>query len=641
MCGIAGIVTAGGGTTDLSRDIAAMTGRLVHRGPDGSGTWVGDGVALGQRRLSIIDLSDNGRQPMASADGALQLVCNGEIYNYRDLRREAAPGYGYSSGTDVEVILPLYEQHGERAVEHLVGMFAIGLWDAPRRRLLLARDRIGEKPLYYAERDGKIAFASEIKALLALPWIDRTPDEEAVTHLFAYQSLPAPFTIYRGIRQLAPGELLVWENGVSTRHTYWRVDFEKTARAWPRAEAHHEYGRLLRDAVKGQLIADVPVGVMFSGGIDSTTIARFATEQAEGVRTFCIGGGPDDEEHARAAVAAKILGTTHKNIVFGTFGLPDLVRVIAHYDQPMSSLVSLYADALARQMRAEVKVVLTGNGADEVFAGYAAYPKLAPLGMLRRLIAPVAPLAAHLVPSAAGEGLRQLVATARSGVAEWRGNALTAAARTLMGKVTTDAFARRWAGAEPGKVVADVVRGSNARSILQAATISDLMVSHQHGHAVIADMSGMTHGLELRSPFLDHRVVEFAASLQPALQVGRLGRPADAKLIAKEHLREVMPASIIDARKIGFGYGIPLDTLLRQHWRPALEPLLTKGRYLELGVFSAEGARWALDHSPLATCLLVSFAIFAEVHLFGASPEELGERLNRNLNDVDTARHAA
>lgn len=633
MCGIAGIASADGLLPDGARLIEAMIARLAHRGPDGAGTWLGEGVALGQRRLSIIDLSDRGRQPMAGRAG-LQLVCNGEIYNFQDIRRSEGGDYPFRSDTDVEVILPLYERYGEKCVDHLAGMFAIGLWDPSDGSLLIARDRIGEKPLFYAEREGRIAFASEIKALLPVPWVDRSIDEAAVTHLLAYQSLPAPFTIYRGIRQLAPGELLRWRGGRSERQTYWRIDFDRLSRRWAPGEALDTYGRLMRNAVDGELVADVPVGVMLSGGIDSTTIARLAKETDAGIRTFCIGGssdGTEDEEHRRALQAAKILGTAHKNITFASFSLRDLVRVVAHYDQPCSSFVSLYADALARAMRSEVKVVLSGNGADEVFAGYAAYPRLAPLDAARRIASPFAAATGAMRSALSGARARQFMTAVASGVAEWRGDALTSNARAFLPSLTTDRFASRWKGAEPGRVVADTVRASNARTMLQAATLGDLMVCHQHGHSVIADMSGMAHGLELRSPFLDHRVVEFAASLQSPLLVGRTGKAADAKLIAKQHLRQIMPPSIVDARKIGFGFGISLDGLLRRTWRPAIADLLTRGRYLELGIFSLEGAHRALETSYFATCLLVSFAIFAEVHVFGASPEELGDRLESRL----------
>ena len=633
MCGIAGLVAADRQLPDAARLIEAMTARLVHRGPDGSGHWIGDGVALGQRRLSIIDLSENGRQPMASADGRYQLVCNGEIYNFQELRRREVE-YRYRSHTDVEVILPLYERHGDRAVEHLVGMFAIGIWDEPKRRLLLARDRIGEKPLYYAQGGGRFAFASEIKALLELPWVDRGLDEEAVPYLLAYQSLPAPFTIYRGIRQLGPAQRLVWQDGRISIDTYWRVDFSKRPRSWSASGALDTYGQLMRQAVKGQLIADVPVGVMLSGGIDSTTIARLAKEQDPAVRTFCIGtagAGSEDEEQQRAKAAAGILETAHKTVAFDALTPRDFVRVLAHYDQPFPCLVALYADALAREMRREVKVVLSGNGADEVFAGYAAYPRLGPIDLARRLAGPMAPMAARLLAKHGGERVRRNLASVGAGVADWRGGMLTEAARSLLPRVATPDFAARWRGTTPGDVVANIVRESGAQTMLEAATISDLMVCHQHGHSVIADMSGMTHGLELRAPFLDHRVVEFAASLQPSLRIGHFGRPGDAKWIAKAHLRQVMPDWLIDAKKIGFGYGIPLDTLLRQTWRPATEDLLLNGRYLELGIFSAEGARWALENSYYATVVLLSFAIFGEVHLFGQSVDAVAERLESRL----------
>lgn len=634
MCGIAGIVSTQATIPRGMELIEAMNARLVHRGPDASGTWSGDGVVLGQRRLSIIDLSEHGRQPMPSADGATMLVCNGEIYNFAEVRRGETAEYAYRSNTDVEVILPLYERYGERVVEHIVGMFAIGLWDTRRRRLLLARDRIGEKPLYYAERDGMLAFASEIKALLTLDWIDRTIDEEAVTTLFAYQSLPAPFTIYRGIRQLAPAERLVWENGKSRRERYWSVDFDRPKQGRAMPEALREYERLLSRAVEGQLVSDVPVGVMLSGGIDSTTIATLARARAPDVRTFCIGNstpGREDEEHRRASTAAAVLGTSHLNVNYARFTPHDLVRVLAHYDQPFSSLVALYADSLAQEMRRQVKVVVTGNGADEVLGGYAAYPLLGPLEKLRRIAAPLSPVIGRFATGRLGERGDRLLAAASEGVAEWRGHGLTTAARSLMRQITTDRFLARWSAADPGAIAANAARSANAHTLLEATTWADLMVCHQHGHSVIADMAGMAHGLEMRAPFLDHRLIEFASSLSPRLLVGSLGRAADAKLVAKEFLRRTMPASIVDAPKIGFGYGISLDELLRKTWRRPIEELLTRGRHLELGIFSAQGGRWALENSYFATCLMLSFAIFAEVHLFSTPQAALVENWTRLL----------
>lgn len=617
MCGIVGIVDRVPLAPDTGAKIQAMADALRHRGPDGEGYWRDSHAAFGHRRLSIVDLSANGRQPMSDTDGRVHLVCNGEIYNHEELRR-ALGSYPFRSRTDVEVILPLFRSQGPDCVRELVGMFAFAVWDATDRELLLVRDRIGEKPLYYAEIGSALAFASEIKALLTLPDLDRTIDPTAFVALLAQPSIPPPKTAYRAIRQLAPGQLLLWRDGRTQVRTYWRPDYSGR-RPMSAGEALDRYGAVMRDAVRRQMLADVPVGVMLSGGVDSSTIARFAAEQSDSVRTFCVGfdrPGAPDPEFARAKQAAAVLKVRHQNV-----NLPDLdfghaVATLAHYDQPMASLVALYADRLAAAMSREVKVVLSGNGADEVFAGYAAYARLPMAAQLGGLLR-------HLPMALLPAQLRKIGALGLLTAPEQRRTMLDRGAISLADRLATPRLKELLRAHPAAAPVAAAAMESGACTLLDAALAGDLLVSHQHGHALIADMAGMAHGLELRAPFLDHRVIEFAAALPTALLLGLPPRVRDTKLVVKRHLEQVLPASLVRAPKIGFGFNIDLAARLRGAWRAGVERLLLKGAYLDLGLFHREGARWALDHSYAGAALLLSTAIWAETRLAGRSVEDV------------------
>jgi asparagine synthase (glutamine-hydrolysing) len=599
-----------------------MNAAIAHRGPDGEGFWSDTRATFGHRRLSIIDLSERGRQPMLNGDGTLALVCNGEIYNYRDLRsRMSDEGHVFRSDTDVEVILPLYEKYGEQCVDHLVGMFAFALWDGRRRRLLLARDRVGEKPLYTAVHEDWIAFSSEVKGLLELPFVDRTLNEEAIPLLMVHQSLPAPVTMFRGIEQLPPASYATWAGGGLDRKRYWRLDYSRNAPLSTRA-AVSAYEDVLGASVKESLqAADVPVGVLLSGGVDSSTIAAMARTHDRGVSSFCIGSSKDGQPNTdirRANRVAEILGTRHNTLSYDDPELWRLPEIVRQYDQPIWNLVALYADRLAQQMSSHVKVALTGNGADEVFGGYRPYGRLPAqqmVGSIARFVpSPVGGLLGRLSPR-----LERFLGTTRHPFATWRGQNMTLMARQMMMRLCQPTFARRWNEYEAGRLAAAAGQECNPRSLFDAVRYTDLMVCHQHSHCVIADTSGMTHGIEMRSPFLDHRVLEFSASLPRQQLLPWPYRSRHTKLVTKRYLETILPPDLVYARKVGFGYGISFDEHLRGVKSAPVRRLLLSGRYLDLGIFSREGAEWALANSTSAVTILLCFAVWADRYLFHES----------------------
>ena len=370
MCGICGIATTNG-AVDADR-VATMSGTLVHRGPDSSGTFTDGTVALAARRLSIIDL-ETGDQPIANEDGTVQVVQNGEIYNYRELRRELErAGHSFRTHGDTEVLVHLYEQHGERFAERLRGMFAIAIWDAPRRRLVLARDRFGIKPLYYRDDGGELSFASELRALPR-----GEIDLDAVEAFLAFNSIPAPLTIFREARKLPAGHVLVWESG--------RTRLERFARPAPvpigelrddeEAELVEELRARLRDSVRAHLVSDVPVGVLLSGGVDSALLAALAAEESsEPLRTFSIGFAErsfDELEDARRV--ASRYGTKHRELVLRPDAALLLPALADAFDEPFADSSALPTYLVSELAASDVKVALSGEGGDELFGGYYTY----------------------------------------------------------------------------------------------------------------------------------------------------------------------------------------------------------------------------------------------------------------------------
>ncbi|HXV06128.1 MAG TPA: asparagine synthase (glutamine-hydrolyzing), partial [Solirubrobacterales bacterium] len=396
MCGICGVVSAGGGPPPDVEAVAGMSRRLVHRGPDSDGLFHRGPVALAARRLSIIDL-EGGDQPIAGEDGNVVVVQNGEIYNHRELRRELERrGHRFRTASDTEVLVHLYEEHGDDFVARLRGMFALALWDEERGRLLLARDRFGIKPLYYRVAGGQLSFASELKAMLELPGFDRGIDRRALAAYLAFNSIPAPLTIFAEARKLLPGSTLTWERDgavAERRYARPRPAPAGATRSGPEPRLAAELRDVLRDSVRAHLVADVPVGVLLSGGVDSAGLAALAaTETGGSLKTFSIGFEEGSfDELSLARLVAKRYRTDHHELVLRPDAVDLLPRLVEVFDEPFGDSSALPTYLVSQLAAGEVKVALSGEGGDELFGGYYTYVAdlLAPrLGRLASLASP-------------------------------------------------------------------------------------------------------------------------------------------------------------------------------------------------------------------------------------------------------------
>jgi asparagine synthase (glutamine-hydrolysing) len=593
MCGICGIASPAGGPPPDPEVVASMNRRLVHRGPDSDGLFDGGRAVLAARRLSIIDI-EGGRQPIAGEDGGVVVVQNGEIYNYRELRRELeGRGHRFATASDTEVLVHLYEEHGDGFLERLRGMFALALWDARERRLLLARDRFGIKPLYYRLADGALAFASELKAMLELPGFSRRIEPRAMAAFLAFNSIPAPLTIFAEARKLPPGCMLVWRDGGVTQERYARpgpVPGEP-----PRDDSVDalaaELRETLRDSVRAHLVADVPVGVLLSGGVDSTALTALAAEESgEGVKTFSIGFEESSfDELERARLVAKRYRTEHHELVLRPDAVELLPKLVEAFDEPFgdSSAVPTY---LVSQLAAgEVKVALSGEGGDELFGGYYTYVAdlLAPrLGRLATLASPLI----EALPSSSGKASFDYKAKRFARAAHlpplerhhaWKEIFAPEGRAALLGDLApdwdpVDVYRERFAeteGAEPLARLQDVDLG--------IYLVDDLLVK--------TDRSSMAHSLELRVPFLDQRVAELAFGLARPLKVRGFAK----KRLLRRALAPLLPREILHGRKQGFS--IPLAAWLRGPLEPYAREVLAPSTLARQGCLNPAAVAPLID----------------------------------------------
>lgn len=572
MCGIAGAFNFSREAPVSERAIRAMTDVLAHRGPDGSGVFCRGSVGLGHRRLAIVDLSPLGAQPMGNEDGSIQVVLNGEIYNHLDLRSSLeAKGHVFRSQSDTEVIVHLWEERQERCVEELHGMFAFALWDSNRDVLFLARDREGEKPLFYAATADRFLFGSEIKAILSDPYFEAVPDVSALQHYLAYQSVPAPMCAFRGILKLGPAQsLLVTRTGPKPTRTYWKLSFAdkrvvETARDERALE--EELVERLRDAVRQRLMSDVPLGAFLSGGIDSSLIvALMAGLMDRPVKTFSIGFA--DEAYNELPYARQVADryqTEHHEFVVTPDAKSMLSDLVWHYNEPFadsSAIPTFYVSKLARE---HVTVALTGDGGDEAFGGYSRY-----VGLDEPTL------------SAADQAsLQARLPRGRAPIPRFQAQyyyKLTHFHELYQRGLFSPGFAGR-SKAPTFEWMAAKFQDADAASPSEKAMQVDLRFYLPDTLMTKVDVASMAYSLETRPPFLDHRFLEFAATVPAHLKIAG----GVTKKILKNAARPFLPHDLIERRKMGFG--VPIDHWFRNELRDFVRSTLLSRTARERGYF--------------------------------------------------------
>lgn len=598
MCGIVGKVTGDGRPVD-----AALLGRMCaaveHRGPDARGVHVGDGAGLGIQRLRVIDLA-TGDQPIFNEDRSVAVVLNGEIYNYKVLRAElTAQGHSFRTSSDTEVIAHLYEEHGAACVPRLHGMFALAVWDARARQLTLARDRVGKKPLYYAELPRSLTFASELGALLEDGDIPTDVDHRALDAYLAYQYVPAPHSAYRAVRKLPPGCTLVHRNGTTTVERYWRLDFGTKSDLRGR-EAHEAIRTGILDAVRRRLVADVPLGAFLSGGIDSSAVVAAMARVASGpVKTFSIGFESqrfDELPHARAV--AQRFGTDHHEFVVRPDAAATIPKLVRHYGEPFADSSAIPSFHLAEAASRHVTVALNGDGGDEAFGGYPRYPHLVALQRIERL-----PMAVRRVGGALG---RLLPANGDMHSLSSRGRRLTqtlpldSAARYVaymssMGGgldregLYTREYRSLLGATQPEEVLLGPWRASSATNLVDLMLDVDTATYLPGDLLTKMDIATMAFSLEARSPLLDHQFLELAASLPAEMKV----KGGEKKVGLRAALRAWLPGEVLDRPKQGFE--VPVAEWFRAELRPLVYDVVLGRRALDRGYFDRGYVRRLVD----------------------------------------------
>jgi len=583
------------------RLIAHMRDTLAHRGPDDKGAYIGPGVGLGHRRLSIIDLRPEGRQPMANEDGSVRIVFNGEIYNFKEHREWLlSRGHRFKSRTDTEVIIHLYEEMGVECLKLLRGMFAFAIWDEGKRLLFIARDRLGKKPLYYRFDECRFMFASEIKALLAHPSVGAEPDPAAINHYLAFGYVPGTQSAFKGIQKLPPAHYLTLCQGRIETHRYWRVHYLPKFEIDER-EACEQIIQRLKEAVRLRMISDVPLGAFLSGGIDSSAVvAMMAQLSSKPVKTFSIGfNEPRYDERNYAREIARRFETEHYEFTV----LPDTIdvldKLVWHYDEPYADSSALPTYYLCKLAREHVTVALNGDAGDENFAGYPKYlmnaiaerARRSP-AWARRTTGLVAALGATLFSpdQMIAKKLRALKYTLETepvlGVAQRMMN-FNAQGRRMLYSIDFAATVNQGA---PEEMISELYYQTDADNVVDRSLGIDLSLYLPYDLLVKVDVASMAVGLEARSPMVDHEFVEFVARLPHRFKISGL----TLKAIFKKALKGLLPKNILGRPKMGFG--VPLDYWFRGELRDYIRDILLSQRHLERGYFRREAVEKLVEN---------------------------------------------
>ena len=616
MCGIAGILSLDGRPV-AAEDVESMCSTIVHRGPDDGGFLIRPDVGLGMRRLSIIDLH-TGHQPLSNEDGSVWVVFNGEIYNFQSLRQQLiGRGHRLATRTDTEVIVHLYEDYGADLVDHLRGMFAFALWDARKKHLLLGRDRLGIKPLYYADLGDRLVFASELKAILQLPGVDRQLDWPSVNHLFTNLTAPSSQSIIRGIRKLEPAHVLTAGPNLTTRVSrYWDVVFEPNRKATEQ-DLIEELREQIDESVRIHMVSDVPVGAFLSGGIDSSSVvAHMVRHTGRPVKTFAIGFKEEAfNELPYARATARTFGTDHHELVLE----PDIVSIIEdlawHLDEPFGDPSAIPTYMVSRMAADHVKVVLSGDGGDELFAGYDKY-RVEQRERRYWHLPGFARKALGVVGSRMREGAKGRNFLLHHSLSGWdryfdSGSFFRDHERKQL--LHPDVFAQVRNDDPMREARAWVARHQG--SSLSAMQYLDLHTYLPLDILTKVDRMSMAHSLEVRVPLLDHKVIEFAATIPPEMNL----KAGSGKLLFKKAMRGIIPDGVLDRPKRGFA--VPLDSWFRGELEGFARDLLLSRRCIERNILNRAYVERLLDlhrgGRPLAFHLwtLISFEMWCRTFI--------------------------
>jgi asparagine synthase (glutamine-hydrolysing) len=590
VCGIVGIVHSD--RSDVDR---ALLGRMCeairHRGPDDDGFYLNGSVGLGMRRLSIIDVK-GGHQPIHNQDRTAWIVFNGEIYNYRELREKLEKlGHTFYTNSDTEAIVHAYDRYGNDCPKHLRGMFAFAIWDERTEEMFLARDRVGKKPILYAQVNGQFVFGSEFSALLQHPDIGRDIDTEALHHYLSFMCVPAPLTAYRAIRKLEPGHSLRWRKGEIRIERYWQPDFSQKIKI-SEEEAGERALEILRDAVKVRLMSEVPLGAFLSGGIDSSAVVALMSEvSSEPVKTFSIGFEEQDfSELHHARRVAEHVGADHHEFVVRPDALEVLPTLVEHYGEPYADSSAIPTYYVARETRKHVTVALNGDGGDESFAGYERYAAMRLAENYRRIPAvlrhSLVQPAIGLIPSSQirrsrARDMKRFVEAASLPKVERYLRMVSVFDSAAKESLYSDDFLHETEYLRSVELLNPWFERANGAGIVDATLMADIMTYLPNDLLVKVDIASMAVSLEARSPFLDHHVIEFAARLPERYKL----RGLTTKYLLKRMLRKLLPEENLSRRKMGFG--VPLGHWFRGQLQPFLRETVLSETALKRGLFKA------------------------------------------------------
>ncbi|MBI3268219.1 MAG: asparagine synthase (glutamine-hydrolyzing) [Planctomycetes bacterium] len=599
MCGIAGLVYT---QDDLQVEEALlhrMHGTLRHRGPDSDGFYISPGkkAGLGFQRLSIIDLT-TGQQPLSNEDGTIWVVFNGEIYNYQELRKSlVTKGHVFKTNTDTEVIVHLYEDQGSACVHYLRGMFALAVWDDRNQELVLARDRLGKKPLVYAMDPRGIFFGSEIKSILEVPGIPRTVDPVALDHYLSYQYVPAPLTMFKGISKLPPGHFLVYRGGQVHSYRYWYPAPARVQMTSFQDWCDEAFSRIF-EAVKVRLVSDVPLGAFLSGGIDSSIVTGLMSLATNApVKTFSIGFEEEDySELPYARLVAQHFKTDHHEFIVKPDAVSVLPKLVWHYNEPFADSSAIPTYYLAKMTREHVTVALSGDAGDECFGGYSRYlaakfarycdllPAFARRGMAAGVRACLAAVLSRETRSRKRyRFLRHLHRSPARRYFEWISVFETDEKAALA--ADGDPFLREYTPA----LLEEAFKGSPVRDLVGRTAFADLLTYLPYDLLVKMDIATMANSLEARSPFLDHYVVEFALAVPSSHKISW----GTTKFILKKAFASLLPKEVLERPKMGFG--VPIGRWFRGDLKEMLRDHLLDGRARGRGYFRPESVEALLE----------------------------------------------